>query len=259
MSTDAGHSATGPEPAQEPEEPQRPAKRWKLALISLIGVFVVLAAYDVFSSSGELGSAHVAAVSSTATPAAAGPSAGASSSAPPSATPASAAPVSPIPSAKPTKSPVSSPASRPLSVASIVAFGPGGTSDGDNPGNVFRINGGGQPWYSSWYTTPEFGNLQAGTGLLLDMGNTVKVSSVRLVLGSQVGADVQVRVGDTPALAGLSTVATAADVGGTVRLSTSAGTNCRYVLIWFTTLPPNGQGKYQISVYGATVDGTAGT
>ena len=32
-----------------------------------------------------------------------------------------------------------------------------------------------------------------------------------------------------------------------------------YVLIWFTTLPPNGQGEYQVSVYSITVDGTAGT
>jgi hypothetical protein len=142
-------------------------------------------------------------------------------------------------------------------VVSIVAFGPDGAFDGDDPGAVSRINGGGgQPWYSSWYTTPEFGNLQAGTGLLLDMGKRVAVSSVRLVLGGQSGADVQVRVGDTPALASLTTVATAADVGGTVRLPTAIRASGRYVLIWFTVLPPNGQGKYQASVYAATVDGS---
>ena len=28
------------------------------------------------------------------------------------------------------------------------------------------------------------------------------------------------------------------------------------MLIWFTALPPIGQGKYQVSVYDATVDGT---
>jgi hypothetical protein len=28
------------------------------------------------------------------------------------------------------------------------------------------------------------------------------------------------------------------------------------VLIWFTLLPPDGQGHYQISVYNITVDGT---
>jgi len=144
-------------------------------------------------------------------------------------------------------------------VASIVAFGPDGTSDGDNPGAVSRINGtGAEPWSSSWYTTPEFGNLQVGTGLLLDMGSPVTVSSVQLVLGSQQGTDIQVRVGNTAALASLSTVATATDAGGTVRLSVATRASDRYVLIWFTALPPNGQGNYQVSVYSATVDG-AGT
>ena len=87
------------------------------------------------------------------------------------------------------------------------------------------------------------------------MGNPVTVSSVQLVLGSQQGADIQVRVGDTAALANLSTVATATDAGGTVRLSVATRASGRYVLIWFTALPPNGQGNYQVSVYSATVDG----
>jgi hypothetical protein len=115
------------------------------------------------------------------------------------------------------------------------------------------------PWYSSWYLSPEFGNLKAGTGLLLDMGKPVTVGSVQLNLGGQVGADVQVRVGDTAALNALPVAATATDVGGTVRLPTAKRDSGRYVLIWFTALPPIGQGRYQISVYDTTVDGTAGT
>lgn len=253
VSTGAGHPAAEPEPEHEPGEPQRPIRWWRLALVGLIGVFAVLAAYDLFSMSGRLGSASVASGSGTASPAAAIRSGRTPPPASVSATPATTAP------AKSATSPASSPALSSLSVASIVAFGPEGAADGDNPGIVSRINGGGQPWYSSWYATREFGNLQAGTGLLLDMGKPVTVSSVQLVLGSQAGAAIQVRVGDTAALGGLSTVATAADVGGTVRLSTAAQASGRYVLVWFTALPPNGQGKYQVSVYSATVDGTAGT
>jgi hypothetical protein len=30
------------------------------------------------------------------------------------------------------------------------------------------------------------------------------------------------------------------------------------VLIWFTRLPPNSQGEYQVDVYGVTIDGTEG-
>jgi hypothetical protein len=133
-------------------------------------------------------------------------------------------------------------------------------SDGDDPGFAYRaLDDGGQPWSSSWYLSPEFGHLQTGTGLLLDMGKTVTVSSVRLTLGGQVGAAVQVRVGDTPVLADMFTVSTATDIGGTVRLPTQVRASGRYVLIWFTELPPIGHGEYQVSVYDATVDGVVGT
>ena len=248
----AGQSATRPEPVQEPEEPQRPAKWWKFFLLGLTSVFVVLAVYGLLTVSTGPGSTHAASASKAASPATR-PTGGTPPSVAASATPAAATPAATTPSSGPS---ANSPATHALAVDSIVAFGPDGTSDGDNPGNVSRINGGGQPWYSLWYATREFGDLQAGTGLLLDMGERVTVSSVRLVLGSQPGADVQVRVGDTAALTDLSTVATATDAGGTVRLAASAQASGRYVLIWFTALPPNGEGKYQVSVYSATVDGT---
>jgi hypothetical protein len=88
------------------------------------------------------------------------------------------------------------------------------------------------------------------------MGNAVTVSSVRLALGSQSGADVQVRVGNSEAMADLARVASATDVGSAVRLSVAPPSKGRYVLIWFTRLPPNSQGQYQIDVYGVTIDGT---
>jgi hypothetical protein len=144
-------------------------------------------------------------------------------------------------------------------VVSIAAFGPTGPADGDNPSIVSRINeAGAQPWYSSWYASPAFGNLQSGTGLLLDMGGAVKLSGLRLVLGRPLGADVQVRVGNSATLAGLATVASATDVGGTVRLPVTSLVSGRYVLVWFTKLPPNGQqDQYQVGVYSVTVNGTA--
>jgi len=142
-------------------------------------------------------------------------------------------------------------------VLSIAAFGPDGTSDGDNQGIVYRISGVStdQPWYSQWYTTPEFGNLRSGTGLMLDLGEAMNVRDVRLLLGSQPGADIQVRVGNSLS-ANLPTAASlSGSPGGAVRLTTAAASG-RYVLIWFTLLPPDGQGHYQISVYNITVDGT---
>jgi hypothetical protein len=93
-----------------------------------------------------------------------------------------------------------------LTPVSAAAFGPGG---GDNPqlarlaldGN--RATG----WHTDWYTSARFGNLHPGTGLLLNMGRTVTISSVRINLGRVSGASFQLRVGAGPSLTDLHLVA----------------------------------------------------
>jgi hypothetical protein len=241
VSAGIGHDTS--EPRSRLDRRERWFSRWKFLLIGLLGAYVLLGGYNLISvlTSGQLFSVFTSG-------AAAKPTSPARHAAAP-------APVAP----PATKITASTPAVSPLTVASVAAFGPAGAVNGDNPGIVSRINdGGAQPWYSSWYTTPEFGNLKSGTGLLLDMGNAVTVSSVRLALGSQAGADVQVRVGNDATMSGLTPVASASDVGQAVRLPVASPSSGRYVLIWFTRLPPNGQGDYQIDVYGVTVDGTTG-
>lgn len=147
---------------------------------------------------------------------------------------------------------------RELSAVSVAAFGPDGTSDGDNANKASRVlvGNGVNAWSSLWYRTPDFGKLQAGTGLLVDMGSVVSVSRVRVVLGDSAGADVQLRLGDrADDLSDLSTAASASDVGGTVHLSPSSPVRARYVLIWFTRLPPDHAGTYQVLVYSIAVSG----
>ena len=144
-----------------------------------------------------------------------------------------------------------------LIVANATAFGPDGASDGDNPAMASRVVDGGGEWDSSWYATPEFGHMQSGTGILLDMGHAVTVNSVGLMLGAATGADVQVRVGDTADLDAMSTAATMSNAHGTVHLSLNSPASARYVLIWFTKLPLKSPGKYEVSLYKATVDGHA--
>ncbi len=234
----------------DPRGPRRANKKWTMALGGMVVVFVLLAAYDLISG-GALSSG------SSASPANSSPAARTTPARTPGTTPA-VTPTTPIPSLNFGGSASPSPArsaARALTVASVAAFGPNGTSDGDNPGIASRVLNGGGAWYSSWYATPQFGNLQPGTGILLDMGQAVTVSSVRLVLGDPVGANLQVRVGDTAVLADMSTAASVSGVGGTVHLLLSSPASGRYVLIWFTKLPPNSQGTYQISVFHATVDG----
>jgi hypothetical protein len=52
-------------------------------------------------------------------------------------------------------------------------------------------------------------------------------------------------------------VASAANAGGTVPFQLSAPVHTRYLLIWFTRLPPDSAGTYRASVYKITVEGQA--
>jgi cytoskeletal protein RodZ len=143
-----------------------------------------------------------------------------------------------------------------LAPASVAAFGPAGLADGDDPQGAALAIGGdpARPWISQWYATARFGALKQGTGLLLDMGRPVTVSSVRLSLVNS-GADIQLRAGSKPVPAWLPAVARVSNAGGTVQLRPGAPVHVRYVLIWFTKLPPDNAGHYQASVYRITVQG----
>jgi cytoskeletal protein RodZ len=144
-----------------------------------------------------------------------------------------------------------------LPVASAAAYGPDGLADGDNPGTAaYAIAGDtSQPWTSQWYVTPDFGMLKHGTGLLLDLGGKVTVTRVRLDLAEYQGADLQIRVGNDTASQDLRVAATASDVGGVVKLTLRQPTAARYLLVWFTQLPPDGAGHYQASVSRVVVTG----
>ena len=257
MTVGAGHSAAKVD--QGPAKPGRPGGKWRLTLLCLVVGFAALASYDLIGLSGHSGSNDAATAASKASAASKSTQAGARHGSLSPAAPAPTAPASLAPG-KAAQSKVAAPAAHPLGVTSAAAFGPDGLSDGDNPGLASRIVDVSTDlaWYSEWYATPYFGNLKPGTGILLDMGETVTVSSVQLVLGTAAGADVQVRVGDSPYPSDLASVASAFDVGGTQRLTVTGRARGRYVLIWFTRLPPDSQGHYQVSVYNAVVDGTGG-
>jgi hypothetical protein len=144
-----------------------------------------------------------------------------------------------------------------LPVAAVMAFGPGGYADGDDPStasNAIARNAA-QPWSTQWYNTATFGMLKHGTGLLLNMGAKVTVTSIRLDLAPDQGGDLQLRVGNGAALADLKVAATADNVGGAVKVTLPHPVAARYLLIWFTQLPPNGSGRYQETVSHVAVSG----
>jgi hypothetical protein len=166
-----------------------------------------------------------------------------------------ATPGGPVPSSG-ASTPEPPPAVR-LTVQGASAFGAGGVADGDNPGDArYAIAAGSQPrWHTDWYVTASFGGLKQGTGLLLDMGKTVTVTGVRIQLGVIRGADLQVRAGAAASLSAAPVVAGARGAGGTLTLRLKAPARARYVIIWFTRLPPIGSGKYEASVYNVAVTG----
>lgn len=215
-------------------------RKWTIALAGFAVAFVVLVGYDLVSGGVLTGAPASPATSPKATASSTRPTASASSS--PTASSSSAVATGPAVT---------------LTVANATAFGPDGTSDGDNPGMASRVLRGGGAWDSSWYATAEFGHMQSGTGILLDMGHAVTVNSVGLVLGTAAGTDVQVRLGDAADLDSMSTAVNMPDAHGTVRLPLNSPASARYVLIWFTRLPVKSPGKYQVSLYKASVDGRA--
>ena len=145
---------------------------------------------------------------------------------------------------------------RTLAPVSVEAFGPDGTANGDNPQTAGRVLADpADGWLSQWYATPNFGDLKQGTGLLLDMGRTVTIATVGLTLGGYPGANLELRLGASPELGALPVVASASNAGTVLSLPLKAPVRARYVLLWFTKLPPDGAGTYQAFVHGVTVRG----
>jgi hypothetical protein len=175
-------------------------------------------------------------------------------------TPPATHPASPAPTATPTAT-VSQTASAAPRIETIlpvraVAFGPQGTADGDNPQIAGRVlSDPAMGWVSQWYATPAFGDLKQGTGLLLDLGRAVTVTTVRVTLGSQPGTAVQLRLGGAPDLSALPVVATATAAGDRLSMPVARPAKVRYVLLWFTRLPPDGAGTYEVLVHQVTVQG----
>jgi serine/threonine protein kinase len=146
----------------------------------------------------------------------------------------------------------------------------------DNPqdANLAISNNPAAAWQTYQYIgSPYFGRLQQGSGLILDMGRPVKLSSLQVTFESTPGADVQIKIGNPsnpsppqndPAVAesianSMTTVAQQNDVSGTVTFPVSSKATGRYILIWFTKLAPMAghPGKFQGDISDVVVKGSS--
>ena len=163
------------------------------------------------------------------------------------------------PSTSTPKTTAASQAPGPLAAVSATAFGPGGAAQGDDPQQASLTIGRSDSvgWRTDWYASANFGGLQSGTGLLLDMGTPVTVTSAQIRLGAAAGGEIQLRAGNTPMLRQLNIIAAASNPGGMLTLPVSSPLSARYLLVWFTALPPDNSGTYQASVYKVSLVGTS--
>ncbi len=160
------------------------------------------------------------------------------------------APSAPAPVTSASRSGSPSAASQELTIAGAADFDPYGDPPSENPDRVGRAIDGdpSTAWTTMTYYDP-LEVLKPGVGLFVDLGKATRVGSVQLTLrGSP--SDVQVRVApqDAPeppkALSGWAEVASRSDAGEQVTLTLKAPVQTRYVLVWFTKLPPVG-GDYK--------------
>jgi serine/threonine protein kinase len=146
------------------------------------------------------------------------------------------------------------------------------SSPSDDPGNendqLANLAIDGNPstsWNTQFYIgNPVFGGTKTGTGLILDMGKPVRLASVRVTFGAIPGADVQIKLGNSNArspstLSAFTTVASGTGLGGSHTFTTASRATGRYVLIWFTRLPPQSAGssdRFEAKIYNVVVRGS---
>jgi len=138
-----------------------------------------------------------------------------------------------------------------------------GNENSDLAPNV--LSGNSQGWATQqYYRSPYFGNLKAGTGLILDLGKPVRVSSITVTFGSVPGANVQIKVGNSNArsaanLQSMTTVASRNNVSNSYTFNVPHPVLGQYLVIWFTKLPPMTQGgnKYMAQIFGVAIHGSS--
>jgi serine/threonine protein kinase len=120
-------------------------------------------------------------------------------------------------------------------------------------------------WHTDFYlNNPVFGGLKKGTGLILDMGTQVRLSQLTVQFGSVCCANVHIEIGNDNArsaatLDTFTTVASSSTASGTTTFRVSSPVRGRYVLIWFTSLPPmaSNSSQYQAQIYDIVVRGSS--
>lgn len=124
------------------------------------------------------------------------------------------------------------------------ASGSGGQNPEDTPHTID-----GDPasyWQTSNYYGPSFGNLKPGLGLVLDLGESRRVSSITVDAIGETTVEFRAAPGadSVPAtIDGFTSLAE--DTGDSLTLSAETPVETRFVLVWLTELPQGSDGNYR--------------
>lgn len=156
-----------------------------------------------------------------------------------------------IPSASPGASAAASPLD--LSAVTVRDFDPAGDGQ-ENPDQAVNATDGDArtAWSTSRYRSEAFSGLKPGVGLLLDLGAVRTVGRVQVAL-TLAGADIELRTTETaPRRADDARVVARSSGAQVATLDPAAPVRARYVLLWITRLPKDGDG-YRVGITGVRV------
>ncbi|WP_202610167.1 protein kinase family protein [Herbidospora solisilvae] len=129
-----------------------------------------------------------------------------------------------------------------VKIAGATGFDPLGDGEERNELAALAIDGSATTdWHSETYGGPDFGRLKEGVGLLLDLGKETRLTQAVIDFGAS-GGTVELRTGASPEPDGLKTFLTRENVSGKVTFDLNGSSPTRYLLVWFTELPPHNNG-----------------
>ena len=133
-------------------------------------------------------------------------------------------------------------APEPLAILKVEAYDPEG--DGAENNNLTpKVYDGDKStgWFSENYRSDTFGGLKKGVGVIVDLGPNKKPQTVELDIPHP--SDVEVYVGPDNRLEGATKVGEKTDADGTVTFDVPADVSGQYIVVWFTKLNADDNGK----------------
>jgi hypothetical protein len=154
----------------------------------------------------------------------------------------SASTASPSPSASGSAPAESAGPPEPLAILQVEAYDPEG-NDEENNKLIPKVYDGDLTtgWYSENYRTEAFGGLKKGLGVVVDLGPNKKPQTVELVIPTQ--TSVEVYVGPENRREGATKIGEKEMAQGRVTFEVPADVSGQYIVVWFTQLSTDDEGK----------------